>query len=316
MNEAMTGCPEELLTLSIGPTLSETTPGTVSLWRHHCQSQPHTSRVAQPAPQLCRQVRLSTSGSLGLQSEPSSAPGCSTFQSGGHPHQPRRRVDTPHTPRFVESSATIRELATARTERDQAVALIEQRRCRCVTWVSRGKESHFLPSHSGCDASHRDDGLDQRAISQAPALRNDEASTQRHVAEVVRENRCHCTILTASPHQPFFSMTWALRIDKALNYGEDLSMEKKQRSSKVALSLAVISLVITPVLLFVEFSSLMLSEIFWVPIAVVALILPWMAFTWVKSGASRFLAGLVLLAWLAVQVWIGGTALGLWSLLG
>jgi len=111
-------------------------------------------------------------------------------------------------------------------------------------------------------------------------------------------------------------MTWALRIDKALNYGEDLSMEKKQRSSTVALSLAVISLVITPVLLFVEFSSLMLSEIFWVPIAVVALILPWMAFTWVKSGASRFLAGLVLLAWLAVQVWIGGTALGLWSLLG
>lgn len=133
---------------------------------------------------------------------------------------------------------------------------------------------------------------------------------------MVRENRCHCTILTASPHQPFFSMTWALRIDKALNYGEDLSMEKKQRSSTVALSLAVISLVITPVLLFVEFSSLMLSEIFWVPIAVVALILPWMAFTWVKSGASRFLAGLVLLAWLAVQVWIGGTALGLWSLLG
>jgi len=93
-------------------------------------------------------------------------------------------------------------------------------------------------------------------------------------------------------------------------------MEKKQRSTKVALSLAVISLVITPVLLFVEFSSLMLSEIFWVPIAVVALILPWIAFAWVKSGASRFLAGLVLLAWLAVQVWIGGTALGLWSLLG
>ena len=135
MNEAMTGCPEGLLTLSIGPTLSETTPGTVSLWRHHCQSQPHTSRVAQPAPELCRQVRLSTSGSLRLQSEPSSAPCCSTFQSGGHPHQQRRRVDTPRTPRFVESSATIRELATARTERDQAVALIEQRRCRGVTWV-------------------------------------------------------------------------------------------------------------------------------------------------------------------------------------
>jgi len=111
-------------------------------------------------------------------------------------------------------------------------------------------------------------------------------------------------------------MMWAPRIDRALDYCDDFCMEKKQRSSKVALSLAVISLVITPVLLFVEFSSLMLSEIFWVPIAVVALILPWMAFTWVKSGASRFLAGLVLLVWLAVQVWIGGTALGLWSLLG
>lgn len=133
---------------------------------------------------------------------------------------------------------------------------------------------------------------------------------------MVRENRGHCTILTVPPHQPIFSMMWAPRIDRALDYCEDFGMEKKQRSSKVALSLAVISLVITPVLLFVEFSSLMLSEIFWVPIAVVALILPWMAFTWVKSGASRFLAGLVLLVWLAVQVWIGGTALGLWSLLG
>ena len=109
---------------------------------------------------------------------------------------------------------------------------------------------------------------------------------------------------------------WAPRIDRALDYCDDFCMEKKQRSSSVALSLAIISVIITPVLLFVEFSSLMLSEIFWVPIAVVALILPWMAFTWVKSGASRFLAGLVLLAWLAVQVWIGGTALGLWSLLG
>ena len=111
-------------------------------------------------------------------------------------------------------------------------------------------------------------------------------------------------------------MTWAPRIDRALDYCDDFCMEKKQRSSSVALSLAIISVIITPVLLFVEFSSLMLSEIFWVPIAVVALILQWMAFTWVKSGASRFLAGLVLLAWLAVQVWIGGTALGLWSLLG
>jgi len=199
MNEAITGCPEELLTLSIGPTLSETTSGTVSLWRHHCQSQPHTSRVAQPAPQLCRQVRLSTSRSLGLQSEPSSAPCYSTFQSGGHPHRPRRRVDTPHTPRFVESSATIRELATARTERDQAVALIEQQRCRGVTWVSRGKESRFLSSLSRRGARYQDDGLDQRASSQAPALRNDGISTQRHVAEVVRENRGHCAILTASP---------------------------------------------------------------------------------------------------------------------
>jgi hypothetical protein len=111
-------------------------------------------------------------------------------------------------------------------------------------------------------------------------------------------------------------MIWAHLIDRALDYCEDFRMEKKQRSSSVALSLAIISVIITPVLLFVEFSSLMLSEIFWVPIAVVALILPWMAFTWVKTGASRFLAGLVLLAWLAVQVWIGGTALGLWSLLG
>jgi hypothetical protein len=111
-------------------------------------------------------------------------------------------------------------------------------------------------------------------------------------------------------------MMWAPRIDRALDYCDDFRMEKKQRSSSVALSLAIISVIITPVLLFVEFSSLMLSEIFWVPIAVVALILPWMAFTWVKRGASRVLAGLVLLVWLAVQVWVGGTALGLWSLLG
>lgn len=107
---------------------------------------------------------------------------------------------------------------------------------------------------------------------------------------------------------------WATRIDKAFDHCDDLWMVKKQRSSAVALSLAVISLVITPVLLFVEFSSLMLSEIFWVLIGALALILPLMAFTWVKRGASRVLAGLVLLVWLAVQVWIGGTALGLWSL--
>lgn len=109
-------------------------------------------------------------------------------------------------------------------------------------------------------------------------------------------------------------MMWATRIDKAFDHCDDLQMVKKQRSSAVALSLAIISLVITPVLLFVEFSSLMLSEIFWVLIGALALILPLMAFTWVKRGASRVLAGLVLLVWLAVQVWIGGTALGLWSL--
>jgi hypothetical protein len=103
-------------------------------------------------------------------------------------------------------------------------------------------------------------------------------------------------------------------VDKAFGHCDDLRMVKKQRSSRVALSLAIISLVLTPVLLFVEFSSLMLSEIFWVLIGVLALILPLMAFTWVKRGASRVLAGLVLLVWLAVQVWIGGTALGLWSL--
>ena len=91
-------------------------------------------------------------------------------------------------------------------------------------------------------------------------------------------------------------------------------MVKKQRSNAVALSLAIISLVLTPVLLFVEFSSLMLSEVFWVPMGVLAVMLPLMAFTWVKRGASRVIAGLVLLVWLAVQVWIGGTALGLWSL--
>lgn len=109
-------------------------------------------------------------------------------------------------------------------------------------------------------------------------------------------------------------MMWATRIDKAFDHCDDLQMVKKQRSSAVALSLAIISLVITPVLLFVEFSSLMLSEIFWVLIGALALILPLMAFTWVKRGASRVLAALVLLVWLAVQVWIGGTALGLWSL--
>jgi hypothetical protein len=103
-------------------------------------------------------------------------------------------------------------------------------------------------------------------------------------------------------------------VDKAFDHCDDLRMVKKQRSSAVALSLAIISLVITPVLLFVEFSSLMLSEIFWVPMGVLAVLLPLMAFTWVKRGASRVLAGLVLLVWLAVQVWIGGTALGLWSL--
>lgn len=103
-------------------------------------------------------------------------------------------------------------------------------------------------------------------------------------------------------------------VDKAFDHCDDLRMVRKQRSSRVALSLAIISLVLTPLLLFVEFSSLMLSEIFWVLIGALALILPLMAFTWVKRGASRVIAGLVLLFWLAVQVWIGGTALGLWSL--
>ncbi len=107
---------------------------------------------------------------------------------------------------------------------------------------------------------------------------------------------------------------WVPLIDRALYHCEDFGMEKKQRSSKVALFLAILSTVVTPVLLFVEFSSLMLSEIYWVLIGVLAVILPLMAFTWVKSGASRVLAGLVLVVWLAVQVWIGGTALGLWSL--
>jgi len=112
----------------------------------------------------------------------------------------------------------------------------------------------------------------------------------------------------------FIAMMRAPRIDRALDHCEDFGVENNQRSRKVALSLAILSLVLTPGLLFVEFSSLMLSEIFWVPIGVLAVILPLMAFTWVKSGASRVLAGLVLMVWLAVQVWIGGTALGLWSL--
>ena len=109
-------------------------------------------------------------------------------------------------------------------------------------------------------------------------------------------------------------MMWVPRIDRDLDHCDDFGVENKQRSSKVALFLAIFSVVLTPVLLFVEFSSLMLSEIFWVPMGVLAVILPLMAFIWVKRGASRVLAGLVLLVWLAVQVWIGGTTLGLWSL--
>ena len=109
-------------------------------------------------------------------------------------------------------------------------------------------------------------------------------------------------------------MMWVPRIDRDLDHWDDFGVENKQRSSKVALFLAIFREVLTPVLLFVEFSSLMLSEIFWVPMGVLAVILPLMAFIWVKRGASRVLAGLVLLVWLAVQVWIGGTTLGLWSL--
>ena len=109
-------------------------------------------------------------------------------------------------------------------------------------------------------------------------------------------------------------MMRAPRIDRDLDHCEDFGVENNQRSRKVALSLAIFSLVLTPGLLFVEFSSLMLSEIFWVPMGVLAVILPLMAFIWVERGASRVLGGLVLLAWIAAQVWIGGIALGLWSL--
>jgi hypothetical protein len=93
-------------------------------------------------------------------------------------------------------------------------------------------------------------------------------------------------------------------------------VEKKQRSTKVALFLSIISIIITPILLSFEASTLMLTNLLWVPIALLALILPFMAFVWVKRGASRVLAGLVLAVWLAVQVWVGGTALGFWGLLG
>ena len=107
----------------------------------------------------------------------------------------------------------------------------------------------------------------------------------------------------------------------------------KQRSNSVALTLAISSVVITPVLLLVEISGLFLLGMILaepansflikaiavfvaISIAALALVLPMVAFLSNKSVASRVLAGVVIAAWLITQLWVLGTLLGACSFEG
>lgn len=106
----------------------------------------------------------------------------------------------------------------------------------------------------------------------------------------------------------------AVTIDSYSTWCDDYKMAPNQRSRRMALALAISSVIVTPLLLFVEVASLVLTEVLAVPIALFALVLPFLAFIWTRGGSARAIAGVVLALWLVTQVWIGGAAAGLWSL--
>jgi hypothetical protein len=107
----------------------------------------------------------------------------------------------------------------------------------------------------------------------------------------------------------------------------------KQRSNTTALVLAIASAVVTPVLVFLEFSGLLLvGMILYEPsnsvvikviamvalilLAALALVLPLFAFFSNSSAASRVIAGLVLAGWAAAQLYLVGMLLGVCSFEG
>jgi hypothetical protein len=107
----------------------------------------------------------------------------------------------------------------------------------------------------------------------------------------------------------------------------------KQRSNTTALVLAIASAVVTPVLLFVEFSGLILvGMILYEPsnsvviksiavaalilVAILALVLPLFAFFSNARAVSRVIAGLVLAGWAAAQLYLVGMLLGVCSFEG
>jgi hypothetical protein len=107
----------------------------------------------------------------------------------------------------------------------------------------------------------------------------------------------------------------------------------KQRSNTTALVLAIASAVVTPVLLFVEFSGLFLvGMILYEPsnsvviksiavaalilVAILALVLPLFAFFSNSRASSRVIAGLVLAGWAAAQLYLVGMLLGVCSFEG
>jgi hypothetical protein len=107
----------------------------------------------------------------------------------------------------------------------------------------------------------------------------------------------------------------------------------KQRSNTLALFLAIASAVVSPVLLFVEFSGLFLvGMILFEPsnsvviktiavaalilLAALALALPLLAFFSNSSAVSRVIAGLVLVGWAAAQLYLAGMIFGVCSFEG
>jgi hypothetical protein len=107
----------------------------------------------------------------------------------------------------------------------------------------------------------------------------------------------------------------------------------KQRSNTTALVLAIASAVVTPVLVFVEFSGLFLvGMILYEPsnsvviksiavaalilVAILALVLPLFAFFSNSRAASRVIAGLVLAGWAAAQLYLVGMVFGVCSFEG
>lgn len=107
----------------------------------------------------------------------------------------------------------------------------------------------------------------------------------------------------------------------------------KQRSNTTALVLAIASAVVTPVLLFVEFSGVFLvGMILYEPsnsvvmqaiavaalvlLAAIALALPLFAFFSNSGAVSRVIAGLVLAVWAVAQLYLVGMVFGVCSFEG